>query len=47
MAANGYMSYKASRRPVAHLELQHQVQSVLSQGVDGIDNQCYNDVNTI
>lgn len=36
-----------SETPAAHLELQHQVQPTLSQGVDGVDNQCYNNVNTI
>lgn len=33
--------------PAAHLKFKHQVQPMLPQGVDGIDNQCYDDVNAI
>ncbi len=36
-----------SGTPAAHLELQHQVQSMLPQGVDLVDNQCYNNVDAI
>lgn len=38
---------EALQPPGAHLQLQHQVQSILSQRVDGIDNQCYYNVNAI
>ncbi len=38
---------RASEAPAAYLELQHQVQPMLPQGVDGVDNQCYNNVNAI
>lgn len=33
--------------PASHLQLQHQVQSMLPQGVDGIDNQSYNNVDAV
>lgn len=36
-----------SESPASHLQLQHQVQSMLPQGVDGIDNQCYNNVDAV
>lgn len=35
------------RHLLAHLKFQHQVQPMLPQGVDGIDNQCYDNVNAI
>ena len=38
---------RISEAPAAHLELQHQVQSMLPQGVDGVDNQGNNNVNAI
>lgn len=38
---------RAFRAPAAHLELQHQVQSMLPQRVDGVHNQRYNNVNAI
>lgn len=41
------MAGSLSETPAAHLELQHQVQAVLSQGVDRVDNQRYNNVNAI
>lgn len=33
--------------PAAYLELQHQVQAMFTQRVDGVDYQCYDNVNTI
>lgn len=38
---------EALQPPGAHLQLQHQVQSIFPQRVDGIDNQCYYNVNAI
>lgn len=36
-----------SETPAAHLKLQYQVQPMFPQWVDGVDDQCYNNVNAI